>query len=81
MSISLQLYDWTDNQDIIGTVITVGYFMGMIIVPVTILCYLFVLLIKKRLKGYVPLWIVFGNIIFLFIFLYYLFYLNDHSNT
>jgi hypothetical protein len=51
--------------------------MGMILLPVTNLCYLLVLLIKRKLKAYVPLWLVIMNLLFLLFLIYFIFYLND----
>jgi hypothetical protein len=51
--------------------------MGLIIVPLTNLCYLMVSISKKKLKEYVPLWLVTSNILFLLILVYYIFKMND----
>src|SRR3981081_1819184 len=77
LSLSLLMKNWLKEESIVATVFTIGYVMGMIIVPVTILCYLAVLIIKKKLKTYVPFWLVIANLLFLFVLFYYIFYLND----
>jgi hypothetical protein len=77
LAVSLLVRDWTREEAITSTIITIGYVMGLVIVPVVNLCYLIVLFIKKRIAAYVPLWLVIANILFLFILLFYIFYLND----
>ena len=51
--------------------------MGLLIVPLTVICYGVLALIKGKLRSYVPGWLIIANIVFLFILLYYIFYLND----
>jgi hypothetical protein len=51
--------------------------MGMIIIPVTNLCYLVVLLMKRKLRPYVPIWLILANLLFLLFLTYFIFYLND----
>ena len=77
LSLSLRINDWTKDNDIAGTIIIIGYFMGLIIVPLTDLCYLMVFVSKKKLKEYVPPWLVVVNILFLLILVYYIFKMND----
>lgn len=77
LAVSLLIRDWVSEEAITSTIITVGYVMGLIVVPVVNLCYLGVLFIKRRLTIYVPLWLVLANVLFLFILCFYIFYLND----
>jgi hypothetical protein len=79
LAISLLIKEWTKDEDIVGMIITIGVFIGLIIVPVTGLCYLVVFLIKRKLKPYVPLWLVIANILFLLLNVFYIFYLNRRS--
>jgi uncharacterized membrane protein YozB (DUF420 family) len=60
-----------------STVITIGFAMGAVIVPATGLCYLAVLVIKRKLREYVPLWLIMANLFFLLFLIYFIFYLND----
>lgn len=78
LSISLLIKDWIKDESAVSTIITLGYFMGMIIVPVTCICYLMVFIVKKKLKGIVPLWLVAANILFLLSLFVYLFFINEH---
>ncbi len=77
LSVSLLFWDWVQDEALISTIITLGYIMGMVLVPAVNLCYLIVLMIKKRIGVYVPVWLVMANILFLFILLFYILNLND----
>ena len=77
LSVSLLIRNWAGDQVAISTIIIIGYFIGAIVVPVVNLCYLGVLLVKKRLAVYVPVWLVTANLFFLLILIMYIFYFND----
>jgi hypothetical protein len=59
------------------TIIMIGYAFGLVVVPVTIICYAGVLVSGKKLTSIVPRWLVLMNVLFLFVLLFYIFYLND----
>jgi len=75
LAISLRIKNWVNEESLTSTIIIIGYFMGLIIIPVTNLCYFFVLIIKKRIG--IALWLVAANILFLLVLVYYIFSLND----
>ncbi|MBK5270641.1 MAG: hypothetical protein JJE22_06465 [Bacteroidia bacterium] len=77
LSLSLFMFEWIKEENIVATIITIGVYMGIIIVPVTNICFLGVFIIKRKLKSYVPLWLIIANILFLLLLIYYIFYLND----
>ncbi len=77
ISFSLLLSKGINDPTLESTVITIGYSMGMIILPVTNLCYIVVFLVKRKLREYVPLWLITANVIFLLLLIYFIFYLND----
>ncbi len=77
LSVSILIKDWTKEDAITSTIITIGFMMGLAIVPGVNLCYLVVLFVKRRLTVFVPLWLVIANMLFLFILIFYIFYLND----
>lgn len=77
LSVSLLITNWLSDDTMVSTTITMGYFMGMILLPLTNLCYLLVFLIKRKLKVYVPVWLVIANLLFLLFLIYFIFYLND----
>lgn len=76
LSLSLLVKDWIRDDSLVSTIITIGYFMGMLIVPVTLLCYLVVWIAKKKPATVVPRWLIIANIFFMFILLAYIFYIN-----
>ncbi|HEX6192191.1 MAG TPA: hypothetical protein VFZ42_07495 [Chitinophagaceae bacterium] len=80
LSLSILIWDWTNDQVIASTVIVIGFFMGMVIIPVTLISYLVMVLIKRQLLVYVPLWLVVSNIIWLVILLIYIISINGKSN-
>ena len=77
LSVSLLIKDWLTDDTMVSTIITIGYFMGMIVLPAISLCYLGVVLVKRKLRDYVPLWLVIANILFFLFLIYFIFYLND----
>lgn len=77
LSFSLLLQDWIPDENLKSTIITIGYFMGMIIIPLVNLCYLGVLIVKRRLREFVPGWLVIANVLFLVTLIFFIFYLND----
>lgn len=77
MSISLHIYNWAKNQDVTGTILIIAYFIGFIALPIVNICYLGVLIIKRKLGAFVPLWLVTANLFFLLILVLYIFYFND----
>jgi len=77
-ALSLQLRGiagWVKDDTLVSNIITIGVFMGMIVVPSTNLSYLVVKLWGK--KSGVPAWLTVANILFLFVMIIYIFYLND----
>lgn len=80
LSVSLLIKNWAGDEGLASTIIIIGYIMGAIIVPVTNICYLIVLALRKKLRAIVPLWLVIANVLFLLILLYYIFYVNDHQH-
>ncbi len=80
LSISLRISDWAKDDDITSTIIIIGYFMGIVIVPFTNICYGMLLLMKRKLSDYVPVWLSVANFLFLFLLIYFIFYLNDQPH-
>ena len=77
ISVTLLINNWVKDPNLESTIITIGYVMGMIIIPVTCICYLVVLATKRKLIAFVPLWLILANILFLLLLIYFIFYLND----
>lgn len=79
LSISLRIYNWTHDEVTTSTIIVIGYFMGLIVVPVTNVCYLIVLFTKRKLTSIVPWWLILVNVLSLAALVYYIFFQYDHS--
>jgi uncharacterized BrkB/YihY/UPF0761 family membrane protein len=77
VSVTLLIKKWVSDPVLESTIITIGYLMGMIIFPATVIIYLVMIIAKKKLTEYVPLWLIFANILFLLLLIYFIFYLND----
>ena len=75
LAVSLQIWNWNREEAITSTIIIIGYVMGFVIVPVTDLCYLGLVLQRKKPTRFVPGWLVLSNVLFLFVLLFYIFYL------
>jgi hypothetical protein len=76
LSLSLLYKDWIKDESLVSTIITIGFFMGMIIVPVTLLCYLGLVLRRINPVRYIPRWLIIGNIFVMLLLLGYIFYIN-----
>lgn len=76
-AVSLLIRDWMTDVVAISTVVTLGYAMGLILFPLVNICYLLVFLVKRKLRAYVPLWLILANFLLLLALITYIFYLND----
>src|SRR5688572_28921409 len=72
LSISIRMWDWIKEESIESTIITIGHFIGMIVVPVTCPIYLVMIMSRVKLKNYVAGWLIAANFIFLFALLFYI---------
>jgi hypothetical protein len=80
LAVSLQLSNWIHNQQLVSTVVIIGYVMGFILNPVLLLCYLIQVLLRKKFWQSIPPWLIFANIILTVILvLYIIFFLNYGS--
>jgi hypothetical protein len=80
LSLSLLIKDWVKDESMVSTIITIGFFMGMIIVPLTLICYLILLIAGKNPATFVPRWLIIANLFFLLVFVGYIIYNNTiHS--
>jgi hypothetical protein len=77
LAFSLLFKHWIADESLVSTIITIGFFMGMIIVPITILCYLVLWIFRKKPASIIPKWLIIANIfIFIFLLLGYIYYIN-----
>ena len=75
IAVSLQIRNWLQEEIAISTIFTIGYFLGIIVIPVVNMCYLAILIMRKHLSP-VPLWLSLSNLLFLFLQLFFIFFLN-----
>jgi hypothetical protein len=78
ISLSFLVSKKANNDAVSSTIILIGYVLGIIVVPFTLLCYLGVLMMRKKLP--VPVWLVISNIVFLFLLMLYILFINVESN-
>jgi hypothetical protein len=79
LAFSLQLSDWIKNEQIVSTIVLIGYVMGFILNPVANFSYLvFGIFSRKSLKA-IPSWLIVANVLFLVIDAFYILYINSHS--
>ena len=76
LSLSLLLKDWIKDESLVSTIITIGYFMGMIVLPLTLLCYFLLWIFGKKPGSIVPRWLMIGNILMMMILVGYIIYIN-----
>ena len=76
LSLSLLFKNWIKDESLVSTIITIGVFMGMIIVPATLLCYGVLVVMRKNPAKYVPRWLILGNMLVLCMLIGYIFYIN-----
>jgi hypothetical protein len=68
----------TDNQDLVSsTIIVIGCVIGLVVITFTVLCYLGMMFSRHKPGKFIPAWLIISNIVFLFVLLFYIFYLND----
>ncbi len=76
LSLSLLVKDWIKDESMVSTIITIGFFMGLIIVPITLLCYLVLWIAGKKPGTIVSKGLIVGNILVLLVLLGYIYYIN-----
>jgi len=78
LSLAIQISNRGGNEAISSTIIIIGFVIGLLVVPATLICYVVVLVKKKILP--VPLWLVISNIVFMFILMLYIIFINVEGN-
>jgi len=75
LTVSLAYKNWMEDPDVTSSIIIIGYFFGLFFIPAVNICYFIVLVVKKHLRP-VPLWLSLSNLLFLFLQLVYVIFLN-----
>jgi hypothetical protein len=77
LAFSLQLSNWIKNEQIISTIVLIGYVIGFILNPLANFSYLvFGIFSRKTLKA-IPSWLIVANVLFLVIDAFYILYINS----
>lgn len=79
LSLWLQRNNWIGNEQVVSTIVVLGYGMAVLIFnPLVNAFYLAVAIRTRNWPATVPRWLVVSNAVFLlFQFLFILFFLND----
>jgi uncharacterized BrkB/YihY/UPF0761 family membrane protein len=77
LAVALRFRSFVTDPDTVSTLGVIGYFLVFLLNPIVNLCYLGVLIVKRRLRPYVALWLAIANFCFLLLQVTYIFYLND----
>jgi hypothetical protein len=81
LSVSLVLFNWIHNTEVISFISIIGYILAGIFNPITVVLYLFVFMVARKKLSVVPGWIILLNVLFLGLQLLYIIYLNDTQHT
>ncbi|MDB5252644.1 MAG: hypothetical protein JWP27_1813 [Flaviaesturariibacter sp.] len=76
VAVLLRFANGLQNGVFVSTVVIMGYFLVVLFNPLVNLIY-GVLLLRRRLPGIMPKWLVLANFIFLLLQLQYILFLND----
>jgi len=77
LSLVALFFKEVQNQELLSTIIIIGYVIGILVVPISLICYMVLVIAGKKPGTVVPKWLLIANLLFFFILLTYIFYLND----
>jgi len=80
VSFSLRIYEWLKIEEIVSTIVIIGWVLAVIFNPLVNVCYLIVFWIKKQSLSIVPSWLIVINILFLILQMIFLLLLNTENN-
>ena len=80
VSFSLRIYDWLGVEEIVSTIVIIGWVLAIIFNPVVNLCYLVFFWLKRQSLSIIPSWLIVMNILFLILQLIFLLLLNIENN-
>ena len=73
-------FKWIENQELFYTVVVIGHVIGMVVVPVSLICYFVLRISGKKPNLIVPNWLILSNLLFLLLLFIYIFILNGSLN-
>ena len=80
-SLAHLVWPWMPDETMVSTFVTIGYFMGMLIVPFTLLAYLLCWLFGKKPGRVVPRWLLLADGFALLLLIAYIMYANVYRTT
>ena len=80
VSFSLRIYDWLGIEEIVSTIVIIGWVLAIIFNPLVNLCYLVIFWLKRQSLSIIPTWLIVMNILFLILQLIFLLLLNIENN-
>ena len=63
LAFSLLLFNWNGDEVMSSTIITAGYGLSLVVIPLINLLYLIIFLFRKKLFGHTPVWLIGFNLI------------------
>lgn len=79
LAFSIQISNWIKDEQLISTIVVIGYVMGFLINPLANFCYLFTVILARKRLAIVPAWLIVANVLFLVIDAFYILYINSQS--
>lgn len=79
IAFSLLLTNWNRDEVISSSILFAGYGLAILVIPLVNLLYLFLWIFGKKPTKFVPGWLVFFNVLCVFILLVYVLVLNNES--
>ena len=77
LAFSLQLSNWIKNEQIISSIVLIGYVMGFILNPLANFSYVVFGIVSRKSLKIVPSWLIVANALFLVIEAFYILYINS----
>ncbi|ANH80759.1 hypothetical protein A8C56_06995 [Niabella ginsenosidivorans] len=77
LALSLLFYEWNKGETVSSSIITSGYVLGLVMIPLINVIYLICWAAGKKPGAIVPKWIIIFNILCLLLIFVYIFFIND----
>lgn len=78
LAFSLLIFNWNKDETISSVIITAGYGLAFIMIPLINLLYLILVIAGKKIPQIVPRWLIIFNVCCLLILISYILYLNGY---
>lgn len=80
LAFTLLFYNWNKDEPVSSSIITAGYGLGIILIPLVNILYLFLTIWGKKIKNFIPAWLIGFNMLFFIILILYIFGINGYFN-